>query len=143
MSTTHDDSQLREAFLTNPPRGVPGGTTRLPRRPTNDRPPVDADVSFVDHGFRSEGDDDPTSPAAGEGRAVTQLIHTPAATPWEALEVHVDAEWEEIRSAHRRLLIQWHPDRHVGGTDEERRYAAARLAEVNAAFNELTARRRA
>lgn len=143
MSTTHDDAHLREAFLANPPRGVPGGTTRLPRRPTRQAPPVEADVSFVDNGFRAEEEARAARSDDGEQRNVPRLVHTPAATPWEALEVTVEAEWDEVCAAHRRLLIRWHPDRHVGETDEERRYAEVRLAEVNAAFNDLAARRRA
>jgi hypothetical protein len=153
MTTMHDDEQLRDDFLRHPPQGVPGGTTRLPRRT-----PATEHVAFVDAGFvpaPAERDDLGVDTAAGDGgapvteargrgrrgeeRVVPELIHVPADTPWEALELRPGSSWDEIRLAHRRLLIQWHPDRHVMETDAEQRYAAERLAEVNAAFAQLRA----
>lgn len=162
MSTTHDEEQLREEFLQHPPRGVPGGTSRLPRRILSADGAAGPDdgqqVAFVDGGFVPDGpgcEHQGVDAAAGEGaapadaggggtqhgkeRVVPELIHVPATTPWEALELPPGASWEQIRSAHRRLLIQWHPDRHVMETEQEQRYAAMRLAEVNAAYGELRA----
>ncbi len=41
---------------------------------------------------------------------------------------------EEVRSAYRRLIAQWHPDRFVGATAEEQHRAQERARELNAAY---------
>ena len=64
-------------------------------------------------------------------------------TPYALLGVSPDATWKEIKSAHRALLSELHPDRFVTATDAERNDAAERLAEVNLAFHTLDKERRA
>lgn len=54
-----------------------------------------------------------------------------------------DADWSTIRSAHRRLLTQLHPDRYVTADERTRSEAAERLAAINVAYHELEKARRA
>lgn len=41
---------------------------------------------------------------------------------------------EQVRSAYRRLVGQWHPDRLYRGTQEERRVATEQMAAINEAY---------
>jgi hypothetical protein len=53
----------------------------------------------------------------------------------KTLGVKKAAEWEEVRSAHRKMSAKWHPDRHQGAG-----YAAAeqKFKDVQRAFDLLT-----
>jgi DnaJ domain len=53
--------------------------------------------------------------------------------PFAALELPPGASAQEIGAAYRRLAKRWHPDRGGGGA------AAARMAEINAAYDVLRA----
>jgi hypothetical protein len=53
--------------------------------------------------------------------------------PFAALELPSNASAEEIGAAYRRLAKRWHPDRGGGAA------AAARMAEINAAYDVLRA----
>ncbi len=64
-------------------------------------------------------------------------------TPHAILRVTPDASWQQIKSAHRSLLAELHPDRFVTATQAERDRAAEQLAEVNLAFHTLDKERRA
>jgi DnaJ-like protein len=54
--------------------------------------------------------------------------------PFAALELPPDASAQEIGAAYRRQAKRWHPDRGGGAA------AAARMAEINAAYDVLRAR---
>lgn len=59
----------------------------------------------------------------------------------DVLEVDPSATDAELKAQYRRLAKVWHPDRFVEA--EMKVFANARLAEINAAFEELTGRRTA
>ncbi len=63
--------------------------------------------------------------------------------PTQVLGVAPDADWNTIRSAHRKLLAQLHPDRFVTADDRTRQEAADKLAAINVAYHELERTRRA
>jgi hypothetical protein len=63
--------------------------------------------------------------------------------PTRVLGVEDDADWNTIRSAHRKLLAQLHPDRFVTADDRTRQDAADKLAAINVAYHELERTRRA
>lgn len=58
--------------------------------------------------------------------------------PYEALELALGATADEVRAAHRRLARHFHPDRHATAPPEVQAFAAARMAEINAAYQVLT-----
>jgi DnaJ-class molecular chaperone len=62
-------------------------------------------------------------------------------SPWEILGVSLNASAVEVRSAYRRLALQWHPDRagQNGLTEAE---ATERFKELTAAYTLLEDRRR-
>lgn len=57
-------------------------------------------------------------------------------SPYEVLEIDVNASPEEIKNAHRKLAKRWHPDRNPG--DET---AAQKFKEVQEAYDILTDKR--
>lgn len=63
--------------------------------------------------------------------------------PTDVLGVDIDADWNTIRSAHRKLLAQLHPDRFVTADERTQSDAAERLAAINIAYHELERTRRA
>jgi DnaJ-class molecular chaperone len=58
----------------------------------------------------------------------------PDAGPYAALGLTRLATWKEITTAHRRLLSELHPDRHVEADQELRDLAERRVRDVNEAF---------
>ncbi len=58
----------------------------------------------------------------------------PAAGPYAALGLSRLATWKEITTAHRRLLSELHPDRHVEAAQELQDLAERRVRDVNEAF---------
>lgn len=85
--------------------------------------------------------------AAAAGRAQGQPPPNQAAAPipekeltWarRTLGVKKTTEWEEVRTAHRRMSAKWHPDRHPGDG-----YAAAeqKFKDVQRAFELLSKER--
>lgn len=73
-------------------------------------------------------DDSAGSDESGEG--------TPAA--WLVLGLTADAGWPEVARRHRILAKRYHPDLHAGSDEGARRRAEERMAEINAAFDELS-----
>ncbi|HTO00650.1 MAG TPA: J domain-containing protein [Microthrixaceae bacterium] len=57
---------------------------------------------------------------------------------YEVLGVDEAATIEEIRYAHRQAARVLHPDRHMEGTDADRRLAERRMREVNGAWSVLS-----
>lgn len=65
-----------------------------------------------------------------------------ARDPYAVLRVAPDASWDEIVTAHRKLVRWWHPDGLGDGSDDaEREFCAARMREVNEAYQSLRVRR--
>ena len=62
---------------------------------------------------------------------------TNSRNPYEVLGVSRKASTEEIRTAYRRLVQQYHPDRVVTLAPEFRDLAEERMKEINAAYQEL------
>ncbi len=58
---------------------------------------------------------------------------------FEVLGLDVDADWDEVVTAYRRIVKQIHPDRLVGASAEELDAANLRLSDVNFAYSRLTA----
>ncbi len=56
------------------------------------------------------------------------------------LQIEIGSDWEAITRAHRRLAKLYHPDRLVDVLRRRpRRWAASRMAEINAAHATLRA----
>lgn len=49
------------------------------------------------------------------------------------------ASWESVRAAHRRLMFEYHPDRHVNKTPQERIEAERRAIEIQRAYSAIKA----
>ncbi|WEN15060.1 J domain-containing protein [Rhodanobacter sp. AS-Z3] len=91
------------------------------------------------------GDDDPRSRpppdprhAADEGRERPRPWgwHDTAAPPWyETLGVSETASREQIDSAYRQQISQYHPDKVATMGEEIRRVAEARTKAINAAYD--------
>ena len=62
--------------------------------------------------------------------------------PFDTLGVGMDASDAEIDQAYRRLMSQYHPDRLPGAAPELRAQAEKRSREINAAYDQIKARRR-
>ena len=60
-----------------------------------------------------------------------------ASVAWMVLGLTADATWSEITRRHRTLVKRHHPDLHAGADELTRRRAEERMAEINAAFDEL------
>jgi len=65
----------------------------------------------------------------------------PAATlsPWTVLGVRRNAGLNEVKSAYKRLAMEWHPDRHPASQKAE---AEARFKSIAEAYESITKRRR-
>lgn len=176
MGTTDHDlrGQSDDAASAHVTRGVPGGTTRLPRLgappPHPGRvggPPLEVvPGGFVEDELtrarrsragRDTSPDDgadepvvlrfadysPTESLFADDERVAATVDTDPDAPTTVLGVAVDADWNTIRSAHRKLLRELHPDRFVTSDERTRRDAAERLAAINIAYHELERTRRA
>lgn len=56
---------------------------------------------------------------------------------YDVLGVGPDADFEEVRRAYHRQAQRFHPDRHAGSPDPERRRAEAEMKILNEAWNTL------
>ncbi|SEK40859.1 DnaJ domain-containing protein [Pseudoxanthomonas sp. GM95] len=63
--------------------------------------------------------------------------------PYRAFDLTSDASDAEVDQAYRRLISQYHPDRMNGAAPELRARAAARAAELNAAYDRIKTQRKA
>lgn len=135
---------------------MPGGRADLPHLvgPTRSGLPRRQPVVFVKGGFAPPEDrTDDAEPV----RATFRDYHTteslfyghdddrvtpPPPGPHEVLGVDPGASWDEIRAAHRALMIQLHPDRYVTADPADRDRATMLLNEVNDAFAVLSAEHR-
>jgi preprotein translocase subunit Sec63 len=76
----------------------------------------------------------------GSSDAGTAAGATKGRSPHEVLGVPQRASEEEITSAYRRLVQQYHPDRVADMAPEFREVAERRMKEINAAYEELERR---
>ena len=81
---------------------------------------------------------------AGAGRSSGGTRTPPGATgsrgdrsPYDVLGIRSRASEEEITSAYRQLVQQYHPDKVAGMAPEFREVAERRMKEINAAYEEL------
>jgi DnaJ like chaperone protein len=61
-------------------------------------------------------------------------------TPRQAchlLGVGPTVQREQLRSAYRRMVTQWHPDRLEGSSEQDLTFATERMAEINLAYRLL------
>lgn len=58
--------------------------------------------------------------------------------PYEVLGVSKDASDNDIKKAYRKLAIKYHPDRQTGKSDEEKKQAEEKMAEINQAYEILS-----
>lgn len=95
---------------------------------------TDSDTAWAEQVLASE--DDELRRIIDELRAVPP---TPSVPPdvdraFRILDLPATASAAEVRTAYRRLIAQWHPDRFAGATAEEQRLAHERARELNAAY---------
>lgn len=57
---------------------------------------------------------------------------------YDVLGVSKNASAEDIKKAYKKLVIKWHPDRWVNGTDEEKKIAEEKIKEINEANSVLS-----
>jgi hypothetical protein len=106
--------------------------------PPKKTPEPERKQSGFDQYFSTESLFDWTAPNQGNGNA--DALFDPS-DPYVVLGVAASASWEEITGTHRKLAKQYHPDRLLHATDEERRASEERMREINIAYQELRQRR--
>lgn len=57
---------------------------------------------------------------------------------YEILGLSKNANDEDIKKAHRKLVTKWHPDKWVNGTPEEKKAAEEKIKEINEAYAVLS-----
>lgn len=63
--------------------------------------------------------------------------HRPRQTVYDILEVHSSANIHEIRTAYRRLVLKYHPDRNKTATEQERKKLAAKFQQIQEAYEKI------
>lgn len=111
----------------------------------------DVDLEAPEHAWWAAGSTDPFArdeePAPEPPPAAPDPEPVPDADvddrdPYEVLRLAHTATWDEIVASHRKLVRWWHPDGLADGADEaEREFCAARMREVNDAYQALRVRR--
>lgn len=61
--------------------------------------------------------------------------------PWEVLDVSPCASEKDIKKAHRRLVLQHHPDRHQSGDESHKRTIQKRFMKIQEAYEMLMGKR--
>lgn len=59
------------------------------------------------------------------------------ATEYDLLGVKADDSFEEIKVAYRKLVLKYHPDRHVTLSEEERKQLSAKFQLIQEAFEKI------
>jgi DnaJ-class molecular chaperone len=59
-------------------------------------------------------------------------------TPQEVLGVDKNATPEEVKKSYRRLSLQYHPDKQIGKSTEEKKQATEMMTKVNEAYEKMT-----
>lgn len=57
---------------------------------------------------------------------------------YEILGVNRDADENEIKKQYRKLCLKWHPDKHVGESEELKKEAEEKFKEINEAYTILS-----
>jgi DnaJ-domain-containing protein 1 len=123
----------------------------LRRRKRHTGPPEreNVDLEAPEHAWWAAGSTDPFArppepepepePAAPEPEAESL---PEGRDPYDVLRVAATASWDEIVASHRKLVRRWHPDGlGEGSPEEEVEFCAARMREVNEAYQALRVRR--
>jgi DnaJ like chaperone protein len=99
----------------------------------------EAELDFLDTVGQRLGFDD-----AARARIRRRHVSPAADDPWAILGIEPGADAAAIRAAYHGLVKRYHPDRALaeGVPNEFIRVAETRMAEINAAYDQLTGRRR-
>lgn len=57
---------------------------------------------------------------------------------YDILGVNKNASDDDIKKAYKKLVVKWHPDRWVNGTEEEKKTAEDKIKEINEAYSVLS-----
>ena len=57
---------------------------------------------------------------------------------YKILNVDKGAGESQIKKAYRKAAVQWHPDKHSNGTEEEQKEAEARFKDIGEAYSVLS-----
>lgn len=57
------------------------------------------------------------------------------------LGVKKDASWDEIKKAYRKLANQFHPDKQIGSTDEQKKNSEKKFQEIQNAYEKIAKER--
>ena len=121
----------------------------VPHGHAPDEPPKAASSPFTDYwtaeslfeGQPPPSGADPTAPPAGD--ATDPHVEVPGGMDLDSaylvLQVVVGGDWETITKAHRRLAMQYHPDRLIEYSPAAQELGRVRMAEINAAHATLRA----
>ncbi len=123
-SWSADSSAAASRSGSQGPRVPPAGSLPDPPPPNSGQPSP------------NPGSDSPIH-AAGGGEGPGGHGPEDASVAWMVLGLTADATWSEITRRHRTLVKRHHPDLHAGADELTRRRAEERMAEINAAFDEL------
>lgn len=148
VAETPDPSDQRRARPDDPIRRngrspkshIPGSGAAAKEAPSEADTHSGSEGTFADY-FTTESlfsatplhdDDDPLA-----GRDVAD----PSDDAYAVLGLSRSASWKEVSRAHRRLVAQLHPDRHVTADDDVREAAERRVRDVNEAYALIRERR--
>jgi DnaJ like chaperone protein len=60
---------------------------------------------------------------------------------YDVLGVQKDADFAEIRSVYRKLVLKYHPDKNAGATDDEKKRIAQKFLQIQDAYTKIKAER--